>query len=90
MDGAVRRVRPASGKPFLPVGIRWIRAWPRNSRQRQPGCTRIEGRIDADTIRFAMPEEGVLITDGTLKLSLDDDRVRVQQGELKAAADASW
>ena len=44
---------------------------------------RVNGQIDASRIRFAMPEEGVAITDGTLKLVLDDDRVRVEQGELK-------
>ncbi len=44
---------------------------------------RIDGRIDADAIRFAMPEEGVSITDGTLRLVLEDDRVRVEEGELK-------
>ena len=30
-----------------------------------------------------MPEEGISVTDGTLRLVLDDDRVRVQEGELK-------
>jgi len=33
-----------------------------------------------------MPEQGIAITDGTLKLVLADDRVRVQQGELKGSS----
>jgi translocation and assembly module TamB len=32
---------------------------------------------------LTMPEEGIAITDGTLKLLLEDDRVKVEQGELK-------
>jgi len=30
-----------------------------------------------------MPEEGIAISDGRLKLLLGDGRVRVQEGELK-------
>jgi len=44
---------------------------------------RIEGQIDARQIRFAMPEEGIAITDGTLKVMLSGDRVRVQEGVLQ-------
>ena len=71
-------------RPFLPVGTR-IDA--RVNAQLSGGGTlaapRIDGRLDADAIRFAMPEEGISVTDGTLRLVLDDDRVRVQEGELK-------
>ena len=69
---------------FIPVGIR---ADARLNAQLTGSGTlaapRIDGRIAADAIRFSMPEEGVAITDGTLKLILDDDRVRVQEGVLK-------
>ncbi|MHB0982924.1 MAG: translocation/assembly module TamB domain-containing protein [Thiobacillus sp.] len=69
---------------FIPVGIR---ADARLNAQLTGSGTlaapRIDGRIAADAIRFSMPEEGVAITDGTLKLILDDDRVRVQEGVLE-------
>jgi len=69
---------------FIPVGIR---ADARLNAQLTGSGTlaapRIDGRIAADAIRFSMPEEGVAITDGTLKLILEDDRVRVQEGVLK-------
>ncbi len=69
---------------FIPVGIR---ADARLNAQLTGSGTlaapRIDGRIAAEKIRFTMPDEGVAITDGTLKLILDDDRVRVQEGVLK-------
>ena len=43
---------------------------------------RIEGRINAGGIRFAMPEQGISIIDGRLELDLADDRVRVREGVL--------
>lgn len=68
---------------FLPVGVRADARL--NAQLKGSGSLatpHIEGQIDASQIRFAMPEEGVSITDGTLKLILADDRVRVQEGVL--------
>jgi translocation and assembly module TamB len=71
-------------RPFIPVGIRAdARLDARLTGSGSLAAPRIDGRIDADAIRFAMPEEGIAITDGTLKLVLEDDRVRVQEGVLK-------
>ncbi len=71
-------------KPFLPVGIRLnARLAAQLAGSGSLAAPRIDGQIDASQIRFSMPEEGVAITDGTLKLRLADDRVRVEQGELK-------
>ena len=71
-------------KPLIPVGIRLDA---RLAAQLKGGgslaAPRIDGQIDASRIRFTMPEEGVSITDGSLKLLMADDRVRVEQGELK-------
>ena len=68
---------------FLPIGVRADARL--NAQLKGSGSLatpHIEGQIDASQIRFAMPEEGVSITDGTLKLILADDRVRVQEGVL--------
>ena len=74
-------------KPILPVGIRLdSRLAAQLTGSGSLAAPRIDGLIDASQLRFAMPEEGVVITDGTLKLVLDDDRVRVQQGELKGSS----
>lgn len=71
-------------KPFLPVGVRLdSRLAAQLVGSGSLAAPRIDGQIDASRIRFAMPEEGVSITDGNLKLLLADDRVKVQQGELK-------
>ncbi|MDQ1314786.1 MAG: translocation and assembly module TamB [Pseudomonadota bacterium] len=71
-------------RPFIPVGIRAdARLDARLTGSGSLAAPRIDGRIDADAIRFAMPEEGIAITDGILKLVLEDDRVRVQEGVLK-------
>jgi translocation and assembly module TamB len=71
-------------KPFIPVGIRAdARLAARLTGSGSLAAPRIDGRIEASRIRFAMPEQGIAITDGTLKLALADDRVRVEQGELK-------
>jgi translocation and assembly module TamB len=71
-------------KPFLPVGTRLdSRLAAQLTGSGSLAAPRIDGQIDASQMRFAMPEEGVAITDGTLKLILADDRVRVKQGELK-------
>ncbi len=74
-------------KPLLPVGIRLdSRLAAQLTGSGSLAAPRVDGLIDASQIRFAMPEEGVVIADGTLKLVLDDDRVRVQQGELKGSS----
>jgi len=68
---------------FLPVGIRAdARLNAQLTGSGSLAAPRIDGQIDASQIRFAMPEEGVSITDGTLRLILADDRVRVQEGVL--------
>jgi translocation and assembly module TamB len=69
---------------LLPVGVRLdSRLAAQLAGSGSLAAPRINGQIDASQIRFAMPQEGVAITDGTLNLILDDDRVRVRQGELK-------
>lgn len=71
-------------RPFLPVGVRLdARLDAQLAGSGSLAAPRIDGQIDADKIRFAMAEEGIAITDGTLKLALADDRVRVREGELK-------
>ncbi|MES2369454.1 MAG: translocation/assembly module TamB domain-containing protein [Pseudomonadota bacterium] len=71
-------------KPFIPVGIRAdARVNAQLSGSGSLAAPRIDGRVAADAVRFSMPEQGVAITDGTLKLQLVDDRVRVQEGVLK-------
>jgi translocation and assembly module TamB len=74
-------------KPFIPVGIRAdARVNAQLTGSGSLAAPRIDGRIAADAIRFSMPEQGVAITDGTLKLLLADDRVQVQEGELKGSS----
>ena len=71
-------------RPFIPVGMRAdARLAARLAGAGTLAAPRIDGSVDADRIRFAMPEEGIAITDGVLKLALADDRVRVREGELK-------
>jgi translocation and assembly module TamB len=71
-------------RPFLPVGVRLdARLDAQLTGSGSLAAPRIDGQIDASRIRFAMAEEGIAITDGTLKLALADDRVRVREGELK-------
>ncbi len=78
----VPNLRPA--KRFLPLGVRSdARLAAQLAGSGSLAAPRVDGRIDASQIRFAMPEEGVAITDGTLKLLLAGDRVRVEEGELK-------
>ncbi len=71
-------------RPLLPVGVR---ADARMNAQLDGSgslaAPRVDGRIAADAIRFSMPEEGISITDGTLKLVLAGDRVRVTEGQLR-------
>lgn len=70
-------------KPFIPLGMR---ADARLSAQLQGSGSlaqpRMAGQINASQIRYSMPEQGISITDGRLKLSLENDRVRVLHGEL--------
>lgn len=71
-------------KPFLPVGMRVdAQLAGRLAGSGSWAAPRVDGVVDAQRIRFSMPEEGVAISDGTLKLVLVGDRVRVPQGELK-------
>ncbi|MBW8458591.1 MAG: translocation/assembly module TamB domain-containing protein [Thiobacillus sp.] len=68
---------------FIPVGIRAdARLDAQLTGSGSLAAPRIDGRITAEKIRFSMPDEGVAITDGTLKLILADDHVRVQEGVL--------
>lgn len=70
-------------KRFLPLGVRLdARLAARLTGSGSLAAPRVDGRIDASRIRFAMREEGVAITDGRLSLLLADDRVRVKEGEL--------
>ena len=74
-------------KPFLPLGMRAdARINAHLNGAGSLAAPKIEGRIDASQIRFAMPEEGVLIADGSLKLVLADDRIRVQEGVLNGGS----
>lgn len=41
-----------------------------------------DGSAQARAIRFRMPEEGILVRDGTLDLQLSDDKLRVTEGVL--------
>ena len=75
-------------RPLIPVGIRAdAHLAAQLTGSGSLAAPRIDGQIDASRIRFAMPEQGLAITDGTLKLVLADDRVRVQQGELIGSGD---
>lgn len=74
-------------KPFIPIGMRAdARVSAQLSGSGSLAAPRIDGRIAADAIRFSMPEQGVAITDGMLKLQLADDRVHVEEGVLKGAS----
>ncbi|MEW6120749.1 MAG: translocation/assembly module TamB domain-containing protein [Pseudomonadota bacterium] len=71
-------------RPFLPAGVRLdARLAADLAGGGSLAAPVIAGTLHAEAVRFAMPEEGVSIVDGTLDLALDDDRVRVRQGELK-------
>jgi len=74
-------------KPYLPLGMRAdARINARLTGAGSLAAPKIEGRIDASQIRFAMPEEGILIADGNLKLVFADDRIRVQEGVLNGGS----
>lgn len=44
---------------------------------------RIEGHVGLKAIRLRYPQEGMSITDGELKLTLDTEHLKVSQGELR-------
>jgi len=70
-------------KAWLPLGMRLdARLAAKLAGSGSLAAPRIDGQIDASQIRFAMPEEGISITSGTLQLLLAGDQVRVKQGEL--------
>ncbi len=70
-------------KAWLPLGMRLdARLAAKLAGSGSLAAPRIDGQIDASQIRFAMPEEGISITGGTLQLLLAGDQVRVKQGEL--------
>lgn len=71
-------------RPFLPVGMRLDAQLAADMEGYGSLATpEIKGSLRVRTIRFALPEEGVALTDGTLDLVLAGDRVNVRQGELK-------
>ncbi|MGA9165703.1 MAG: translocation/assembly module TamB domain-containing protein, partial [Thiobacillus sp.] len=57
----------------------------------------LNGTLAANGIRFSLPEEGIAIRDGTIKLKLDDNAISVSEGTLEGqtgrvllAGSASW
>lgn len=71
-------------RSFVPLGMRAdARIIAQLEGRGSLAAPRLTGQINASRIRYTMPEEGIAITDGSLKLSLENDRVRVLQGELK-------
>ncbi len=57
----------------------------------------LNGALTASGIRFSMPDEGILVRDGTVKLTLDDNTVKVsegvllgQSGRILLTGEASW
>ncbi|HMM46659.1 MAG TPA: translocation/assembly module TamB domain-containing protein [Thiobacillaceae bacterium] len=71
-------------RPLAPVGTRTdARVDARLVGSGSLAAPRIDGNLVADSIRFRMPDEGIAITDGILRLVLEGDRVRVQEGALK-------
>ncbi len=70
-------------QPFLSPGLRAdARLEAKLGGSGSLAAPRIEGRVSASRLRFAMPEQGIIISDGTLDLELADDRLRVRQGVL--------
>jgi translocation and assembly module TamB len=70
-------------KRFIPLGMHAdARLEAQLSGSGSLAAPHVTGRIDASRIRFSMPEQGISIIDGTLKLDLADDRVRVREGVL--------
>ena len=57
----------------------------------------LDGTLEASDIRFSMPEEGIGIRDGAIKLKLDNNNVTVstgvlegQTGRIRLQGSASW
>ncbi len=76
-------------RPLIPVGMRAdARLAAQLAGSGSLADPRVRGQLDASQIRFAMAEAGVALSDGRVKLQLDDDRVRVLEGELKGPAAA--
>ncbi len=70
-------------RPFLPLGVRTdARLDAQLKGSGSLAAPQVDGRIAASAIRFAMPEEGIVIRDGRLDLVLEGERVRVTQGEI--------
>ncbi|MCA1924973.1 MAG: translocation/assembly module TamB domain-containing protein [Thiobacillus sp.] len=73
-------------RPFLPVGVRLDARLAANLEARGSLITpELSGNLRADNVRFALPEQGIGVVDGSLDLALAGDRVSVRQGELKGA-----
>lgn len=73
-----------AARPFLPAGVRLDARLAANLEGGGSlAAPSMNGTLRAEALRFAMPEEGIAIEDGSLDLALSDDRVRVRQGELK-------
>lgn len=73
-------------RPFLTPGIR-ADARLQASLQGSGSLTHpvLDGKFSAEAIRFSMPQEGVAINDGTLKLRLAGNEVNVDEGVLHGA-----
>lgn len=83
LDGADLRL----AKPYMPLGMRAdARIDARLQGAGSLAAPRLEGRIDAAQVQFSMPEQGILISDGTLKLGLKDDALQVREGVLKGSS----
>lgn len=71
-------------RPLVPIGMRAdARLRAKLAGSGSLAVPRVDGEIDAERIRFSLPEEGVAVTDGAVKLVLAGDRVRVREGELR-------
>lgn len=71
-------------RPLLPLGVRLdARLAAQLAGSGSLAAPRIDGRISAEAIRFAVPEEGIAISDGRIVLVLAGERVRVESGVLE-------
>lgn len=74
-------------RPFLPVGIRLDARLTANLEGRGSlAAPELNGTLRADGVRFAMPEQGLSIVEGSLDLILAGDKVSVREGELKGTS----
>jgi translocation and assembly module TamB len=70
-------------RPFLPPGIKADAQLAIDlSGSGTLAAPILNGTLAANGIRFSMPEEGITIRDGTIKLKLDDNTVSVSEGTL--------